>query len=287
MPTPSLGYWCNISFCLILTPAKPHHEPCDAQLLLEKGANPNDAYQSTEEKQTVTPLISAALSSCSVRSSTGDGYEFDSVRNTLKLLLAAGANPIDPRLSRPAAAAWQVPDNLKQCNTPRACTEAYVMARMQQDCSVLGAVPQGKKCQWIKSSEYGKGMCPNSWLLVWKAQEEFAAKGKVSLSSKVYDTTTVSDAFAYSVIPGHDIACGQLDPKGKPSPSCYVCWGRDAVESACDKQPRCVAYDYNLKSRCGYLKSAKGPLAKDPKQETYTMWQYPKSPATNAVTLGH
>ena len=252
-------------------------------MLLEKGANPNAAYYLIEEKQTVTPPISAAASSCSVSSSTGDGYEWESVRNTIKLLLAAGANPLDPRLSNPAAAELSVPANLKNCSTPKACTKEYVMARIRADCSV--GEDGSKPCQWVRSSYYGIGMCPDSWLTVWMAQEEIAAKGKASISSKLYDTTPGWSK--YSVIPGNDIACGQKDAKGNPVPYCQVCnGGRDAVENACDKNPRCVAYDFKLKTSCGYLKSAKGPLAKDPKEETYTLWQYPKSSAATAVTSG-
>ena len=102
-------------------------------------------------------------------------------------------------------------------------------------------------------------------------------RAKSSISPKLYDTTPAGDELSFSVINGNDISCGQKDTKGDPVSFCQVCKGRDAVENACNKNPRCVAYDYNLKTQCGYLKSAKGPLAKDPKQETYTMWQYPKS----------
>jgi len=67
-------------------------------------------------------------------------------------------------------------------------------------------------------------------------------------------------------IPGSDISCDQKQWDGSLAPWCRVCGGQAAVEEACSKNPKCVAFDMANDGefiRCGYLKSASGPVGHD------------------------
>ena len=107
--------------------------------------------------------------------------------------------------------------------------------------------------------------------MVWRAQEALKkGTGSVGLSKKIYDIAE------FSAVSGHDIACGQKDRQGKPAPWCKVCGEREALETACDANPKCVAYEFNRVGKgCRYLKAAKGPLKDNPRRKRLTWYQWP------------
>lgn len=75
-------------------------------------------------------------------------------------------------------------------------------------------------------------------------------------------TSPLAKATSNTDIKGNDIACNKQQ-------YCKVCGGVSAVQNACVQNAVCLAFTYEAASKCGYLKSVRGPLVKRPGWTTF------------------